>query len=47
MKLKKINELKFENNVGGGMKNQNFDCSIGVIGLNQGKVQVEGLFNVK
>lgn len=40
MKENKIRQLEFDRNVGGGMKNNVFNCQIGINNVTMGRVEV-------
>lgn len=47
MRENKIKQLDFDRNVGGGMKNNVFDCQIGINNVTMGRVEVQGKHNQK
>lgn len=47
VRLHKLKELKMDKTVGGGMRNNVFDCQIGVNNVTMGRVEVEGKHNTK
>lgn len=47
MKSNKISQLDFDKNVGGGMKNNVFNCQIGINNVAMGRVEIEGKHNQK
>jgi len=40
MKANNLKQLDFDKNVGGGMKNNTFDCQIGINNVTMGRIEI-------